>query len=68
VPGTPDNAAYQDGDTVVELSGVVPPEDRTMGEYAKEISADGTLIAEDIYIGQDEAGLAITNVAVWTCA
>ncbi|SDD82900.1 hypothetical protein [Glycomyces harbinensis] len=67
VAGTPDNAAYQAGDTVVELPGVIPPAERTMGETAQEISADGTLIAGDIYVGDDDAGLANFNAVVWTC-
>ncbi|THV42051.1 hypothetical protein [Glycomyces buryatensis] len=67
VRGTPSIAAYQAGDTVVELPGVIPPEDRTMEEYAREISADGTLITGDVYMGQDDADLAIFNAVTWTC-
>ncbi|WP_133884132.1 hypothetical protein [Glycomyces sp. NRRL B-16210] len=67
VPGTPTLAAYQAGATVVELPGVVDPDARVHGDYAQEISADGTLIAGSVYIETDEADLPVTNAVVWTC-
>jgi uncharacterized membrane protein len=66
VPGTVTKAAYQDGDAVVELPGVAVPE--FGGDTAEEISADGTLIAGDVYIETDAAGLPVTNAVVWDCA
>lgn len=65
LPGT-SSAAYQTGETVVELPGVEPAGDRPY-DYAVEISADGSLIAGDVYIGRDEAGLLVTNAVIWTC-
>lgn len=67
VPGEPTIAAYQSGETVVELPGVVDPATRTVGDEAREISADGTLIAGDVFIELDDANLAVRNAVVWTC-
>ncbi|MEU6250873.1 hypothetical protein [Glycomyces sp. NPDC047010] len=66
VPGTVTKAAYQAGDEVVELPGVAVPE--WGGDAAEEISADWTLIAGDVYIETDDAGLPVTNAVVWDCA
>jgi hypothetical protein len=63
--GTVTKAAYQEGETVVELPGVAVPE--FGGDTAAEISADGTRIAGDVYIETDDAGLPVTNAVVWTC-
>ncbi|MFC3492654.1 hypothetical protein [Glycomyces rhizosphaerae] len=68
VPGTPATAAYQAGETVVKLPGAVEPDvEGHLGDYAQEINADGTLIAGDVYIGEDDAGQIIDNAVTWTC-
>lgn len=60
------SAAYQADAVVVELPGVEPAGDRPY-DWAVEISADGSLIAGNVYIGRDEAGLLVHNAVVWTC-
>ena len=61
-------AAYQSGETVVELPGIVDPADNYAGDAAKEISADGSLIAGDVFVGTEDAeGSPVTNAVTWTC-
>lgn len=57
-------AAYQTGETVVELPGVA---DSLNGDYAVEISADGSLIAGDVFAGTGEDGGENYNAVTWTC-
>ncbi|WP_155830074.1 hypothetical protein [Glycomyces tenuis] len=61
-----DNAAYQDGDTVVELPGVDSDVDLPR-DVAVEISADGSLIAGNLYVRQDADGSYVQNAVIWTC-
>ncbi|GAB3997085.1 hypothetical protein GCM10029992_18970 [Glycomyces albus] len=57
-------AAYQSGETVVELPGVT---DSFNGDYAVEISADGSLIAGEVYVGTGDDGYDDFNAVTWTC-
>jgi hypothetical protein len=59
-------AAFQAGDTVVELPGALEPGHRPYDE-AVEISADGSVIAGFVYIGRDDEGRVICNAVTWTC-
>jgi hypothetical protein len=40
---------------------------RRLSRRLREVDETGTVIAGDIYIGDDEAGLANFNAVVWTC-
>ena len=60
------NAAVQSGDEVVELPGVSDPADNYFGDNADQISADGSLVAGNVYVGEGEHS-HILNAVVWTC-
>lgn len=62
------HAAYQEaGGKTVALPGVTDPADNWFGDTATEISADGELLAGQVYAGQDEADWHILKAVTWTC-
>lgn len=61
-------AGYQPVDgKVVELPGVSDPADNYFGDQADQISADGSVIAGSVYVGEDADGWHILNAVVWNC-
>lgn len=58
-------AAYQTGDTVVELPGALDPAEAD--DRARFISADGSQIAGDVLTAVSEDGAYLYNAGVWTC-
>ncbi|MCH7230945.1 hypothetical protein L0U85_08795 [Glycomyces sp. L485] len=67
LPGLP-TAAFQTEDAIVELPGAVDAAYNPSRDEAVEISGDGTLIAGDVFVGIDEAGLYYWNAVTWTCS
>ncbi|SDD75426.1 hypothetical protein [Glycomyces harbinensis] len=61
-------AAYQSGETIVELPGLIDPADNTSRDNVVAISADGSLLAGDVFIGEYDADeQPLTNAVTWTC-
>ncbi|MCD0446627.1 hypothetical protein LO763_23700 [Glycomyces sp. A-F 0318] len=61
-------AAYQSGETLVELPGLIDPADNTSGDNVVAISADGSLLAGDVSTGAYDADeQPLTNAVTWTC-
>ena len=66
---TPD-AVYQEAgpeSEAVALPGLTAPADNTFGDTATEINADGSLLAGQVYAGQDATDTHILKAVVWTC-
>ncbi|MCD0444835.1 hypothetical protein LO763_14550 [Glycomyces sp. A-F 0318] len=62
------HAAYQDqGGKPVELPGVWDPAENYFGDRADQISADGSVIAGNVYAGEDADGRHVLNAVVWDC-
>ena len=60
-------AAYQKGDTVVELPGVLDPAENINYDNAEAISADGSIISGTAYAGPGDNGYNTWNAVTWTC-
>ncbi|THV40808.1 hypothetical protein [Glycomyces buryatensis] len=61
------SAAYQTADELVELPGLTDPADNYFGDTATEINEDGTLLAGQVYAGEDADGMHILKAVTWTC-
>jgi hypothetical protein len=61
-------AAYQSGETIVELPGLIDPADNTSRDNVVAISNNGSLLAGDVFTGAYDADeQPLTNAVTWTC-
>ncbi len=61
-------AAYQSGTTIVDLPGLLDPADNTYRDNVVAISADASLLAGDVFIGEYDADeQPFTRAVTWTC-
>ncbi|GAB2566676.1 hypothetical protein [Kribbella endophytica] len=61
-------AAYRSGTTIVDLPGLIDPADNTFRDNVVAISANASLLAGDVFIGEYDADeQPYTNAVTWTC-